>query len=55
MTNQTDPKDDSTRRPDPREVERRLFAGLMRTKPLPIVPDQEATNHAPAASRRKPA
>lgn len=40
------------RKLDPREVERRLFVGLMRTKALPKVPGQTPTN-APDVSETK--
>ena len=36
--------DDRDETHDPRAVQRRLFAGLMRTKTLPMVPDQTPSN-----------
>ncbi len=33
-------QDNTEQKSNPSDVERRLFAGLMRTKTLPMVPDQ---------------
>jgi hypothetical protein len=37
-------QDDTEQKSNSRDVERRLFAGLMRTKTLPMVPDQTPSN-----------
>ena len=38
------PQDDTEQKSNPRDVERRLFAGLMQTKTLPMVPDQTTSD-----------
>lgn len=46
--------DERDKKPDPRAVERRLFGGLMRTKTLPIVPDQTPNNIPDSQTSKQP-
>lgn len=46
--------DERDKKPDPRAVERRLFGGLMRTKTLPMVPDQTPSNTLDVPASKQP-